>query len=125
MKAKFYFCRRCGNLAGMIHDAGVPMTCCGQKMEVLDPNTVDASQEKHVPQVTVADGAIHVNVGAVNHPMEEEHFIQWVYVKTENGGHYRALKPGDEPCAVFLLGQEKPVAAYEYCNLHGLWMTKV
>ena len=68
MNAKFYICRHCGNLVGMIHDAGVPMMCCGQKMETLEPNTVEASGEKHLPAVTVEDGAIHVNVGSVDHP---------------------------------------------------------
>ena len=57
MSAKFYICRHCGNLVGMIHDAGVPMMCCGQKMETLEPNTVEASGEKHLPAVTVEDGA--------------------------------------------------------------------
>lgn len=66
MSAKFYICRHCGNLVGMIHDAGVPMMCCGQKMEALEPNTVEASGEKHLPAVTVEDGAIHVNVGSVD-----------------------------------------------------------
>ena len=75
MSAKFYICRHCGNLVGMIHDAGVPMMCCGQKMEALEPNTVEASSEKHLPAVTVEDGAIHVNVGSVDHPMLPEHFI--------------------------------------------------
>ena len=77
MNAKFYICRHCGNLVGMIHDAGVPMMCCGQKMETLEPNTVEASGEKHLPAVTVEDGAIHVNVGSVDHPMLPEHFIEW------------------------------------------------
>ena len=69
MNAKFYICRHCGNLVGMIHDAGVTMMCCGQKMEALEPNTVEASGEKHLPAVTVEYGAIHVNVGSVDHPM--------------------------------------------------------
>ena len=79
MSAKFYICRHCGNLVGVIHDSGVPMMCCGQKMEALEPNTVEASGEKHLPVVAVEDGAINVNVGAVNHPMAPEHFIEWVY----------------------------------------------
>ena len=78
MNAKFYICRHCGNLVGMIHDAGVPMMCCGQKMEALEPNTVEPSGEKHLPAVTVEDGAIHVNVGSVDHPMLPEYFIEWV-----------------------------------------------
>lgn len=125
MSAKFYICRRCGNLIEMIHDAGVPVFCCGQKMEPLAPNTVDASGEKHLPVVTVADGVVTVNVGNADHPMLPEHFIEWVYVETENGGQRKDLKPGDAPHVSFCLGSEKPVAVYAYCNLHGLWMTEV
>ena len=123
--AKFYICRRCGNLVGVLHAPGVPMMCCGQKMEELVPNTVEASGEKHLPFVTVEDGAIHVNVGSADHPMVPEHFIQWVYVETEHGGQRKILAPGDEPSVTFSLGDDKAVAVYAYCNLHGLWMTKV
>lgn len=125
MNAKFYICRRCGNLVEMIHDVGVPVFCCGQKMEPLVPNTVDASGEKHLPVVTVADGVVTVNVGSADHPMLPEHFIEWVYVKTENGDQRKALKPGDAPHVSFCIGSDKPVAVYAYCNLHGLWMTEV
>ncbi len=125
MKEKFYICRHCGNLIGMLHNAGVPMMCCGQKMEALDPNTTEAATEKHLPVVHIEDGAIHVNIGEVNHPMTEEHFIEWLYVETENGGQRRILHPGDAPEATFCIGEDKPVAVYAYCNLHGLWMTEI
>ena len=125
MKTKFYICRHCGNLVHMIHDAGVPMICCGQKMDELLPNTVEASSEKHLPALTVEDGAVHVNVGSINHPMIPEHYIEWIYVQTENGGHLKSLKPGDDPSTAVCLGDDKPLAVYAYCNLHGLWMTEV
>ena len=125
MKTTFYICRHCGNLARMIHDAGVPMMCCGQKMDELLPNTVEASGEKHLPAVTVEEGAVHVNVGSINHPMIPEHYIEWIYVQTENGGHLKSLKPGDDPSASVCLGDDKLLAVYAYCNLHGLWMTEV
>ena len=123
MNAKFYICRHCGNLVGMVHNSGVSMICCGEKMEALVPNTVEASGEKHLPVVTLENGVLTVNVGSVEHPMLPEHFIQWIYVETENGGMRRALKPGDKPIATFCVGEDKPIAAYAYCNLHGLWMT--
>ena len=125
MNAKFYICRHCGNLIGMVHDSGVPVVCCGEKMEALIPNTVEASGEKHLPFVTVEAGVINVNVGSVDHPMIPEHFIEWVYVQTENGGQRKAPKPGDAPNISFCLGDDKAVAVYAYCNLHGLWMTEV
>ncbi len=124
-KPRFFICRHCGNLIGMIHNAGVPVVCCGQKMEALIPNTVDASKEKHMPVVTVKEGIVIVNVGSVDHPMIPEHYIEWVYVQTENGGQRKSLKPGDAPNVSFCLGDEKAVAVYAYCNLHGLWMTEV
>ena len=124
-KAKFYICRTCGNLVGMINASGVPMMCCGKPMEALEPNTVEASGEKHVPAVTVEDGAVHVMIGSVEHPMVDVHYIEWVYLQTENGGQRISLKPGQEPKVTFLLGNEKPVAVYAYCNLHGLWMTEL
>lgn len=124
-KHKFYICRHCGNLISMVHDAGVPVVCCGQKMEALVPNTVEASGEKHIPCVTVADGTINVNIGSVDHPMSPEHYIEWVYVETENGGQHKFLKPGVDPNVTFALGDDKAVAVYAYCNLHGLWMAQV
>lgn len=123
MKAKFYICRKCGNLVGMVHDAGVPLMCCGQKMDVLEANTVDASGEKHLPVVTVADDMLTVNIGSAPHPMGEDHLIEWVFVETEHGGQRKALKAGDAPTVEFALKDDKPVAVYAYCNLHGLWKT--
>ena len=119
--SKFYVCSRCGNLVGMINESGVPLMCCGQKMDELVPNTVEASGEKHIPAVKLGDGVVEVNVGSVDHPMAPEHFIEWVYVQTEKGGQRKALKPGDAPHVTFALGDDKAVAVYAYCNLHGLW----
>jgi superoxide reductase len=125
MKPKFYICRHCGNLVGMIHDAGVPMMCCGQKMEALVPNTTEAAGEKHLPVVKVDGSKITINVGEVDHPMQEEHYIEWIYVQTENGGRRKALKPGDAPNVTVCIDDDKAVAVYAYCNLHGLWMTEI
>ncbi len=125
MPAKFKRCKICGNLVGVIKDSGVPMMCCGQPMEELVPNTVEASGEKHLPVVTLEEGAVRVNIGSVEHPMVPEHYIEWVYLKTENGGRRVALQPGQKPEVTFCLCGEKPVAVYAYCNLHGLWMTEI
>ena len=122
---KFYICRHCGNQVEMIHDAGVNPICCGQKMEELIPNTVDASGEKHIPVVNVENGVVTVNVGSVDHPMADVHYIEWVYVQTEKGGLRKDLSPGETPRVSFQLGEEKAVAVYAYCNLHGLWKTEL
>ncbi len=123
---KFFVCKHCGNMIGLLHDAGVPMMCCGEKMVELVPNTTDAAQEKHVPVATVEGNKVVVNVGSVDHPMLEEHWIQWVYLETDKGGHRKVLNPGEKPNVVFALTEdEKPLAVYEYCNLHGLWVAKL
>ncbi len=118
---QFFVCEECGNLVGMIHSSGVPMVCCGQKMKELTANTSDGAKEKHVPVATVDGDTVTVEVGSVAHPMTEAHYIQWIYLQTEKGGQRKALKPGEAPKAVFVLKDDKAVAAYAYCNLHGLW----
>ncbi len=122
---KFFVCNHCGNIVGLIQEAGVPMICCGEKMEELVPNTVDAAQEKHVPVVTVNGNTVKVEIGSVEHPMVDEHYIQWVYLQTENGGQRKGLKPGDKPSVTFALVDDKAVAAFEFCNLHGLWKADI
>ncbi|MFI3256852.1 MAG: desulfoferrodoxin family protein [Spirochaetales bacterium] len=125
-KMNFFLCNHCGNLIGMIHDAGVPVVCCGEKMHELVPGAVDAAQEKHVPVVAVNGTTVTVTVGEVAHPMEESHFIQWVYVQTEKGGQRKGLKPGDKPELTFAITEDdKVVCVYEYCNLHGLWVKEL
>ena len=122
---KFFRCRHCGNLAGMIKHSGAPMTCCGEKMAELVPNTVEASTEKHLPAVTVVGGSVSVQVGSVPHPMTEEHNISFVYLETENGGQLKRLNAGDSPNVEFSLADDKPLTVYAYCNLHGLWAADV
>jgi len=122
---RFMICKKCGNLAGMIHDSGMPMSCCGEEMSELIPGSVDASLEKHVPVVTKKCNKITVEIGSAPHPMVPEHYIQWIYLQTEKGGQRKCLQPGDEPKAVFTLIDDRPVAAYEYCNIHGLWKADI
>ncbi|MDO4289030.1 MAG: desulfoferrodoxin family protein [Eubacterium sp.] len=123
---KFYKCEHCGNIFGTVHDAGVTPVCCGEKMTELKANTVDAAKEKHVPVITVDGNTVTVEVGSVAHPMLEEHHIAWIYLETKQGGQRKCLAAGEEPKAVFALTEgDEAVAAYEYCNLHGLWMATV
>ena len=118
---KFYVCEHCGNMVGMIHNAGVPMMCCGQKMTQLVPGVVEASHEKHIPVAKVEGDVVKVEIGSVAHPMAEEHHIAWVYLQTDKGGQRKNLEVGKEPAVTFALADEKAVAVYAYCNLHGLW----
>ncbi len=120
---KFYVCRICGNLVGMIHDADVEIICCGQPMEELVANTEEASVEKHLPVVSVDGDKVTVEVGSVPHPMVDAHYLPWIYLETKNGGQRRNLVPGDKPHAVFSVVDDEAIAVYAYCNLHGLWKT--
>lgn len=122
---RFFICKHCGNIIGMIHDAGVPVMCCGQKMEKLDAGTSDASHDKHIPVVTIDGNNVKVCVGSESHPMDKEHRILWVYLETDRGGQRKCPEPGKEPVVTFALYDEKPVAVYAYCNLHGLWKTEI
>ena len=124
-KQKFYICKQCGNMIGLIEDKGVPMMCCGEAMTELVANTAEASVEKHLPSVTVSGDKISVKVGSVPHPMEEAHHISFVYVETQRGGQRKCLKIGEEPQLSFSLSDDKPLAAYAYCNLHGMWKTEI
>ena len=122
---KFFRCDHCGNFVGVINDAGVPMMCCGQKMTEVVAGTTDAAVEKHVPEVTVDGNIVKAVVGSVEHPMVEEHYIEWIALETEKGVQRKPLKAGDAPAAEFALtADDKVVAAYAYCNLHGLWKSE-
>lgn len=122
---RFYVCEHCGNIIGVIHDAGVPMMCCGKKMTKLEAGVVEASHEKHIPVVERDGNIIKVTIGSVEHPMLEEHHIAWVYLQTNRGGQRKCLAIGSEPCVSFALCDEEPVAVFAYCNLHGLWKTEL
>lgn len=124
-ETKFYICEKCGNLVGAIHESGVPMMCCGQKMTKIQAGVVEASREKHIPVAEVMDGKVIVTVGSVAHPMVAEHSIEWVYLQTDKGGQRKCLTPGQEPTVTFALSDETPVAVYAYCNLHGLWKAEI
>ena len=119
---KLFRCQHCGNIVEMVNDAGVPVVCCGEKMTELVPNTVDAAQEKHVPVYEVKGNTVEVTVGSTEHPMLDEHYIQWIAVETDKGVQRKALNPGEAPKAAFALAEGETLqAVYEYCNLHGLW----
>ncbi|MEG2117627.1 MAG: desulfoferrodoxin family protein [Clostridia bacterium] len=122
---KFYICKHCGNLVGAINDSGVPMVCCGEKMTLLVPNTVEASHEKHIPVVQIGENAVKVTVGSAIHPMTAEPHIEWIYLQTKCGGQRKRLEIGQNPTADFFLIDDVPVAVFAYCNLHGLWKFSV
>lgn len=110
----------------LIGGKGTDISCGGKPMSFLQANTTDAAQEKHVPQVTVDGKKVFVKVGSVEHPMTDAHLIQWIYLQTKRGGQYVHLSASDKPEAEFIVADgDEPVAAYEFCNLHGLWKADI
>ena len=119
---RYFECEHCGNIIEHVRDSRVRVVCCGQEMTELIPGTSDGAHEKHVPVVTVDGDKVTVNIASIEHPMTEAHYIQWVAIETTNGSQRTYLSYTNEPKAEFKLADgEEFVAAYEYCNLHGLW----
>jgi superoxide reductase len=116
---QIYKCEVCGNIVEMIHSGDGELVCCGKPMKLFVENTVDAAKEKHVPVKEVTADGLKVKVGAVPHPMEEKHWIEWVEIIQGDKVYKVFLKPGQAPEAVFPVKGEW--TAREYCNLHGLW----
>jgi superoxide reductase len=117
---QIYKCEICGNIVEVIHKAGGTLHCCGKPMKLLAENTVEAAVEKHIPVIENIDGGVIVKVGEVEHPMLDEHYIEWIEVHTANKVYRKYLKPGEKPQAIFMV-DENVLFAREYCNIHGLW----
>ena len=115
------YCDMCKNLVEIVCPGDGTLTCCGQAMTALNENTTDASVEKHVPAVVDMGDHIEVTVGSVEHPMTEEHLINFIEVLTEKGVCRKYLKPGEKPVATFPAKMADVLAVREYCNLHKLW----
>ena len=122
MEMKFYRCAHCGKIIAVVKETGVPVMCCGERMQEIVPGTTDAAAEKHVPVCEVNGNLVTVKVGEVAHPMLPAHYIEWIAIQTTGGNQRKTLAPGSEPVAAFALCEgEELLAAYAYCNLHSLW----
>lgn len=119
-RLEVYQCGVCGNIVEVLYAGGGELVCCGQPMTLLVENTVDAAKEKHVPVIEKVEGGVKVKVGSMAHPMEEEHYIQWIEIIADGIAYRKFLKPGDAPEAIFRVDAAN-VTAREHCNLHGLW----
>lgn len=115
-----YKCEVCGNIVEVLHAGVGELVCCGQPMKLMKENTVDAAKEKHVPVIEKVAGGYKVKVGAVAHPMEEKHYIEWIELIAGGKAYRQFLKPGEAPEAFFAV-EASQVSAREYCNIHGLW----
>lgn len=120
----FYKCLNCNDVVTKLGKKEAVLKCCDERMKKIEPGTVDASLEKHVPSVTQKGNTLHVMVGEEMHPMTEEHYIEWIVIETKNGFYTRYLEPGQSPEATFTV-EDDIVHVYAYCNLHGLWKAKI
>jgi len=119
---EFYRCKHCGNIIAYVKKSGVAVVCCGEPMQQISENTVDAAHEKHIPNISREGMKIKIQVGSVAHPMEAAHYIEWIAIETTNGNQRKVLMPGDKPEAEFYVAEDTKITkAYAYCNLHGLW----
>ena len=119
---RFYYCKHCGNIISYDTDSGVKVVCCGEEMQELIADTVEASKEKHIPVILREGNVVTVKVGSVPHPMVPEHYIGWIALETKMGNQRKQLDHAGKPEAQFALLQgDEVVAAYAWCNLHGLW----
>ena len=117
---QIYRCNVCGNIVEVLHAGIGELVCCGQPMELLKELTEDVGQEKHVPVIEKTESGVKVKVGSVPHPMETNHFIEWIEIIADGKTYRKFLRPGDEPEAEFEVKAEN-IEAREYCNLHNLW----
>ena len=119
-RLEIYKCEACGNIVEVLTPGGGELVCCGEPMKLYVENTVDAAREKHVPVIEKIDGGYKVKVGSVAHPMEANHYIEWIEILADGKAYRKFLNPGDAPEATFMIDAAK-ITAREYCNMHGLW----
>jgi superoxide reductase len=119
-RLEVYKCDVCGNIVEVLHGGNGELVCCGQPMNLLVENTVDAAKEKHVPVIEKVEGGVKVKVGEVAHPMEDKHWIEWIEIIADGKTYRQYLNPGETPEATFNVEAEQ-ITAREYCNIHGLW----
>lgn len=122
---RFYICRICKNTVGLLHAGDKPLSCCGEWMTRMPLRNEKENEQKHTPRVVCKNDKVTVDVGTVMHPQTDSHGISWIYLQTDRGGQRKCLAPNSKPTAEFSLLNEKPVAAYAFCNMHGLWKTDI
>lgn len=120
-----FYCKHCKRIVYTYYGGGT-LTCCGEEMTLLQPKTTDVGNEKHLPVVEkLSNNQIKVTIGSVLHPMTPEHFIQWIFVAQNNSFQIHTFKPEEQPVATFYVHPEETIKVYEFCNLHGLWLTEI
>jgi superoxide reductase len=122
-KNQVYKCEICGNIVEVLHEGAGELVCCGQPMKLQEEKIQEEGNEKHKPVIEKNEEGILIKVGSVSHPMEENHYIEWIEIFTDKGRSKKFLKPGEKP-EVFFPVKTENIKAREYCNVHGLWTSK-
>lgn len=124
-RLEIYKCSTCGTIVTVNRGGAGGLICCGKAMEHMNKNSTEAATEKHIPVlISVDKNRYRVVVGEIEHPMTEEHYIEWIDVLLKNGSRLTFfLNPHDRPEAIFET-EEKIIEIQTYCNLHGLWNKK-
>ena len=116
-----YKCTHCGNIVEVIHGGGASLVCCGENMKLMKEGSTDGAMEKHVPVIEKIEGGYKVTVGSVAHPMDENHYIEWIEVINGSYVNRYQLRPGEAPQAAFYVPMQPGLVIRAYCNKHGLW----
>ncbi len=117
-----YKCSVCGNIVEVLHEGAGELVCCGKPMDLFEEKKADQGEEKHVPVIEQTSDGFKVTVGSVKHPMEPDHFIEWIELIADGIIYRKHLKPGDKPIAEFCI-KAINVKARELCSIHGLWQS--
>ena len=124
-KFQIYKCKICGNIIEVLHEGAGELVCCGQPMNLIPSKTQEEGNEKHKPIIKANAEGVTIKVGSIPHPMEEEHYIEWIEIFTDKGRAKKFLKPGEPPEIKFpIKTQIEQISARAYCNVHGLWSSK-
>jgi superoxide reductase len=120
-RLEVYKCEVCGNIVEILTGSMGSLVCCNKEMKLMAEKIEDAKAEKHVPVLHERGSSVKITVGAIPHPMEEAHYIEWIEVLNGDYVNRKYLKPSDEPAAEFYVGNHTGLILRSYCNLHGLW----
>jgi|GEM_PF-14583 superoxide reductase len=120
LNLEIYKCNICGNIIEVVKSGDGDLVCCGQKMVKMEPKGMESGQEKHLPFIKEEDSSIVIKIGETEHPMTEEHYIEWIEVITDEGIFKKYFKPKDKP--EFKTDKKNKIKVVRaYCNIHGLW----
>lgn len=121
-KMQVYVCNICGNITEVLHEGKGELVCCGEPMELMDEKTSGENSEMHIPEIETTPNGFFVNVGIIQHPMDDKHRIEWVEIQLEDDSiHRKPLTPGGRPQVYFRLDDDDIIDVRTYCNKHGLW----